>query len=437
VKDAAGNLSDFLTVSVAAYDDAAPTLSAGSPATDSRTANTVNVNFTSDEAGKYYYVVANNAPGDSAAVKAAGSATETVLNAGANQIAVTGLTAAAATNIHIVATDANGNLSGILTIAIGAPRAIASVEQYGGEDGKTLTTAIKVTFDHAVTEPPASAFTVNGAAKGSVTDAGDLDDKTWTIGITGTWENGYAGITVAIATDWGGYTFADSTAKNVPVLYAPVKANTPTLAINYETETITNFTDGASYSYEVWTTADPTLQSSGTLPNFSGTTYTIPDSWLGYTLQFKRIGGANSVDSDAQPLPIPAHPAAPSPGSTLETNKNNNTATITGVSALMEYQLGSGAWADAGGATISNLVPGTYHVRVKASNTNLNFAGSSAMVTIAEFVPTPKILAIGDITIDYTNETLMGFLTGEKYSILYDGGDTHSNANYAGTTGIG
>lgn len=90
-------------------DITAPTLSAGSATRDSET--TATVKFTSDEAGTYYYVVAESGA-ETPDIDTTGTGTACV--SGENTISLNSLAGAAAKDIYIVAKDAAGNVSDTL-----------------------------------------------------------------------------------------------------------------------------------------------------------------------------------------------------------------------------------------------------------------------------------------------------------------------------------
>ncbi len=122
VEDAAGNLSavtaiDFTTT--ATPDTTAPVLSGESAS--GITDTTATLNFTSNEAGTYYYVVyaAGDTAPDAAAVKAQGMAATkgtAAATAAANTANVTGLAESTAYKAYVIVEDASGNLSAVTAI---------------------------------------------------------------------------------------------------------------------------------------------------------------------------------------------------------------------------------------------------------------------------------------------------------------------------------
>ncbi|GHU15344.1 hypothetical protein FACS1894163_01730 [Spirochaetia bacterium] len=128
VEDAALNLSTLLTITdvnpsiLTGPDTTAPELSAGSVSNlDTSAGTTAALNFTSNEAGTYYYVVlASGASAPNATtVKAQGTAVAkgtAAATAGINTIVVTGLTPGSTYKAYIVVEDAALNPSTLLTI---------------------------------------------------------------------------------------------------------------------------------------------------------------------------------------------------------------------------------------------------------------------------------------------------------------------------------
>lgn len=127
VEDAAGNIAtDPSAISFATTaDNTAPVLSATSAS--GITATGATLNFTSGEAGTYYYLVyaaATSAPADASVVKAQGTGAEViakgtaVATATANTVSVTGLTASTAYKAYVIVEDAATNASAVSTIEI-------------------------------------------------------------------------------------------------------------------------------------------------------------------------------------------------------------------------------------------------------------------------------------------------------------------------------
>lgn len=165
----------------------------------------------------------------------------------------------------------------------------------------------------------------------------------------------------------------------VQTITAPSRGVTPSVTIDYRTETISTTVD-MQYSTDggtIWTncTAGMNVSAFG---------------WDGVAeknVQFRTKATADDYASVAQNLSIPVRPAAPSNiQGENETIAGKKDGRITGVSSLMAYSANDGtSWTDCPGTTITGLTPGNYLVRLKAvtSNGMESFAGHSANVTIA------------------------------------------------------
>ncbi len=143
---------------------------------------------------------------------------------------------------------------------------------------------------------------------------------------------------------------------------------TPAITIDFANETLKNFEAGATYTID-GTAVNP---SDGTL---DVTGYIGEET---QTISIIKKGSGATKDSEAQPLDIPARPAAPKVTVVGETVTGKNDGKITGLTAGTAYQLSADngqSWADATvtEGTILNLAPGSYQVRAKA--TGSSFAG--------------------------------------------------------------
>jgi chitodextrinase len=159
VEDASGNLSMVLSitgVNPSLPDTAAPTLSGGIVSDLATT--TATLQFTSNEAGTYYYMVlgATTPAPNAEAVKAQGTAEAKGTAAaivGQNTIRVTGLTAGTVYRAYIVAEDAAGNSSSVLTIIDVNPVIlvlyIGASQTAEAAAGTTLASAITWLVSHA------------------------------------------------------------------------------------------------------------------------------------------------------------------------------------------------------------------------------------------------------------------------------------------------
>ena len=167
----------------------------------------------------------------------------------------------------------------------------------------------------------------------------------------------------------------------VQTITAPARSENPTApTIDYQQETLTTST---------------TLQCS----TDKGTTWTTCTDnmtlaaldWTGgeMDVQFRTAattGTDGKYASDPVSLTIPSRPAAPTGlTATEETCIDGKDGKITGVTTDMEYKLSTAdVWIDCTDIEITGLAPGTYQVRLAATETA--FAGEEASVTIEEVV---------------------------------------------------
>ena len=120
VKDSAHNISAVSTISFTTLDTTAPTLSltSASPVT----ASGATLNFSTNQAGTYYYLVlaAGASAPDAATVKLQGSAVAKATSSatsGANSATLTGLVSETAYKAYLVVEDASGNISAVSPIS--------------------------------------------------------------------------------------------------------------------------------------------------------------------------------------------------------------------------------------------------------------------------------------------------------------------------------
>ena len=184
VEDAAGNPSAVATIDIttnAIPDTTAPTLSGTSAS--GITATGATLNFTSDEAGTYYYLVyaaADSSP-SAVTIKAQGAAVVKGTGAAvtaANTASITGLSASTAYKAYVIVEDAAGNPSAvattdIATTAVPNPTTPTSVSS-GGGGGTTSSTTEPVETNTAEKDKIASITvvsttqTADGVAVGAV-----------------------------------------------------------------------------------------------------------------------------------------------------------------------------------------------------------------------------------------------------------------------------
>ncbi len=99
-----------------------------------------------------------------------------------------------------------------------------------------------------------------------------------------------------------------------------------------------------------------------------------------------------SVTEEGDYYVVSLHPDKPTNVSAVNcTSADNNDGKLKGVTTAMEYKLSTAEnWIDGTGEDITGLVPGTYYVRVKATETSL--ASDNLELTIREYIaPIPYV----------------------------------------------
>ena len=179
---------------------------------------------------------------------------------------------------------------------------------------------------------------------------------------------------------------------------------TPTIDIDYASEQLIGFEDGASYEIDgiSVTPADGKLAVA---------------DYLGQTLSIVKKGnGSTTLDSTAQEVIVPSRPPTPT-ATGVDPTTIGGTGKIKDVTTAMAYKNAADvAWTDVTGTEIDDLPPGAYQVRLKATATDF----SSAEQSLAIMALIPEKEATPTIGIDYANEQLTGFEAGAGYMIGSD-----------------
>lgn len=280
-------------------DITAPTLSAGSATRDSET--TATVKFTSDEAGTYYYVVAESGA-ETPDIDTTGTGTACV--SGENTISLNSLAGAAAKDIYIVAKDAAGNVSDTLKIEISEfiPTYTISAEPTQlNFESKTV----------GYTEAPA-AQTVTITNTGNQTVTVTLPTST---NYTITAGTGFANGTATLAPNGT----AEFTVRPVTGLDADSHSETLTISSNHTTsaEVSLAFTvePKSLVDAQVNVTGDYTYDGNEKKPSGSAVTVTLNDETLTESTDYE-LTYSNNVNAGTATVQV--------------TGKGNYTGTATG-----------------------------------------------------------------------------------------------------------
>ena len=185
---------------------------------------------------------------------------------------------------------------------------------------------------------------------------------------------GYMGKTISIVKQGDGINKNDSTPQSLTIPARPTTQ--PDVDINYEAETLTTATD---MEYRIGTGAW----------NSCGANMDVNDEVFGWggsaavEVHFRTAATKDKFASVEKMVKIKARPAAPTSLQGENTSfAGESDGKITGVSSKMEWQKdGVSGWTACDGTEITNLDPGTYYVRLKA--TVGEFASAGAKVEIA------------------------------------------------------
>ena len=213
------------------------------------------------------------------------------------------------------------------------------------------------------------SVTIPGGYCYNTTGSGLYTDTGWTDGSDNA-------VTVEPGTSIYIYKAATASAfkSEVQTLTAPSRSSITAPTIDCTAETLSTDTT-MEYSINggtIWT--DCTANMKATAFGWTGS--------AAVTVQFRTKATDSHYAGEAQSVTIPARPDTPSPAGVNETIDGKHDGRITGVDNTMEYRkVVDGNWTACAGTTVTDLAPGTYQVRVKATDTD--FASLAADVTIA------------------------------------------------------
>ena len=249
----------------------------------------------------------------------------------------------------------SGSASKIFIIEKAAYNGIVSINSEvpsGGTTNRTITLPIAPTGMSYATNYTLGGTnedlldgeaTITGTAMIFSTKAGNEDDAfTVTISVIG-----------AVGANFNDYTVTVTITLKDISMEPP-----PTASVDFISESLVGFAPNAAYEIEG---TPMTADANGSVA--------VNPAWLGNTIEIVKIGitEQGTIDSDTQTLVIPARPAAPTGLGKGDTTGGVSNGVLTGLDSSMEYRLGTGAWTDIGGETVTNLAAGTYQVRYKAT----------------------------------------------------------------------
>ena len=167
---------------------------------------------------------------------------------------------------------------------------------------------------------------------------------------------------------------------------------------------------------------------TGLIPSGSVTGY------LGQTLYIRKAASGEIPASTGTGVAIPARLTAPTGiGTVNESYPDAGDGKITNVDSTMEYKKDAEpAWTGITGFELTGLPGGTYYVRLKAADKDIDaavaaesFASSAASLTVQTTGTTPEPTPAAGI--DFETEQLTGLIANAKY--LVDGGSYTADAN--------
>ena len=140
----------------------------------------------------------------------------------------------------------------------------------------------------------------------------------------------------------------------------------------------------------------------------------------GCTIQVVKKGGNTTADSDPQEITV-AQASKPTAVAAHCTSKDNNDGKLIGITTEMEYMKSDAEnWTDGTGSDITGLLPGTYFVRVKVTDTTL--ASENQALTIEPFERTNpfegRVYNIGDV-LYLSNYCYVNFKDGNNRNIYW------------------
>lgn len=168
---------------------------------------------------------------------------------------------------------------------------------------------------------------------------------------------------------------------------------TPSITIDYENETLTDFEAEGSYTI-----------NGKTVSVAEDNAVSIHEDWFGTSVSIVRTGSLQP--SAPQSLLIPARPDAPA--APIVADRTSSSIDVTAVSG-QEYKLGNGEWQTASGDTITfvSLAAGqsyTIYTRIKTGQSS--FASAEASVTISTKEGPAAAPVVGDPTVTASTVTL-------------------------------
>ena len=374
-------------------DITAPVLSAQSASSITQT--TATLNFTSGEAGTYFYLIypsASSAP-DSATVVSQGASAPTVVKgtssatASANTVSVTGLSAGTAYKAYVVVRDSSGNVSLVSTISLTTVVASPAFTLSSSSETRTYATSgtaftinstggLIASFSISATPPGMSFDTSTGTLTGAPTTVASATTYTVTAtNVSGTATRNFVltvaarPITIKAADKTTTYSGAAASVVNSYSITSGTLAGSDTftaltytyssVALSYNSQTAP--TNAATYTI----TPSAASFSVGSASNYAIT----------YSTGILTINKADSITVTATPTTTTYNASPITPAYLVSGLKGAETATVTsnflGINGTTYG--GSTSCASGGTCSVGDLAPGGGYV-FYVSATTINVA---------------------------------------------------------------
>lgn len=199
------------------------------------------------------------------------------------------------------------------------------------------------------------------------------------------------------------------------------KEPTPAAVFDVASMVLSNMSANMEYSFDgnTWTHLSDSSPTSKTLSDEDA------GNALAHGIQIiKKGNGTTTTDSDIQTITI--HKAnTPNNIQGVAPTDTGNSGKIINVDASMQYRMsGAASWIDIGSNMVTNLAPGTYQVRVRASGATI--ASDAVNIGIGAYRPT--VLPKENMPSADFNAQIMVLsdILGTKYSL--DGGSNWTHA---------
>ena len=408
VSDTAGNAQTTLTGSPASTvvtitDATAPTLSLTSAS--SIATSTATLNFTSNEAGTYYYLIYADVAGapDAATIAAQGTAvTKATAAAGAsaNTANATGLVAGTAYKAYVIVKDSSGNASAVSTISLtttiptpatpdlqsASDSGISSTDDNTSDNTPTITVSGTLAGTGVITASKAGSLDVTCTLSAGSCTLGLLADGNWSITVTDTGPAGGTSISSALTIT------VDTAAPTQTVSGIDISADTGSSSSDFTTATASQtITATLSVALGAGESLWGSLDAGSSYMDISSSVSTTAVSWASATLN-----GSSSIK-------LQVRDAAGNVGSIATQayvlDASSPTQTVTGIHIS----------ADTAGSSTTDFITKTASQTITATLSAVLVSGESLWASLdAGSSYTDISLSVSSTSVSWASATLSG-----------------------------